>query len=147
MAPSHACCQPGAAANMTPNRQKVRDLLLASERPLSAYEVLDRLRQQGTHWQPPTVYRALDYLVAQGLVHYLQSIQKFVSCPHQECDHFSQLLICVSCGQVLEATMAPELLDLLSQQVAAHGFKLAPQFLELKGMCSHCQRESSCGEN
>ena len=143
MAPSHACCQPGAAANMTPNRQKVRDLLLASERPLSAYEVLDRLRQQGTHWQPPTVYRALDYLVAQGLVHYLQSIQKFVSCPHQECDHFSQLLICVQCGQVQEVPLVEELLAILKVQAAQQLFTLEPQFLELKGLCQQCSQAES----
>ena len=147
MAHSHSCCREEAVTKMTPNRQLVLSVLQSSGKPLSAYELLDRLRDQGTQWQPPTAYRALDYLVEQGLAHYLQSIQKYVVCPHQGCDHFSQLLICVSCGQVLEATMAPELLDLLSQQVAAHGFKLAPQFLELKGMCSHCQRESSCGEN
>ena len=45
-------------------------------------------------------------------------------------------------GQVLEAAMAPELLNLLNQQVAAQGFRLAPQFLELKGTCSRCQREN-----
>ncbi len=147
MAHSHSCCREEAVTKMTPNRQLVLSVLQSSGKPLSAYELLDRLREQGTQWQPPTAYRALDYLVEQGLAHYLQSIQKYVVCPHQGCDHFSQLLICVSCGQVLEATMAPELLDLLSQQVAARGFKLTPQFLELKGMCCNCQRESSCGEN
>ena len=98
---------------MTPNRQLVLQLLQASGKPLSAYEVLDRLREQGTQWQPPTVYRALDYLVEQGLAHYLQSIQKYVVCPQQGCEQFSQLLICVQCGQVQEAPMAPALLTLL----------------------------------
>ncbi len=138
MAPSHACCQPGVAANMTPNRQKVWDLLQASERPLSAYEVLDRLRLLGTNWQPPTVYRALDYLVAHGFVHYLQSIQKFVPCPHQVCDHFSQLLICVKCGQVQEVPLVEGLVTILKGQAALQGFTLDPQFLELKGVCHHC---------
>ena len=81
MVHSHCCCQGEVAVKMTPNRQLVLQLLQASGKPLSAYEVLDRLREQGTQWQPPTVYRALDYLVEQGLAHYLQSIQKYVVCP------------------------------------------------------------------
>ncbi len=124
---------------MTPNRQLVLQLLQASGKPLSAYEVLDRLREQGTQWQPPTVYRALDYLVEQGLAHYLQSIQKYVVCPQQGCEQFSQLLICVQCGQVQEAPMASALLTLLKAQMAEQHFTLAPQFLELKGVCLHCQ--------
>lgn len=124
---------------MTPNRQLVLQLLQASGKPLSAYEVLDRLREQGTQWQPPTVYRALDYLVEQGLAHYLQSIQKYVVCPQQGCEQFSQLLICVQCGQVQEAPMAPALLTLLKAQMAEQHFTLAPQFLELKGVCLPCQ--------
>ena len=142
MTHNHLCCRDAVAAKMTPNRQLVLSLLQSSGKPLSAYELLDCLREQGTQWQPPTAYRALDYLVAQGFAHYLQSIQKYVVCPHQGCDHFSQLLICVHCGQVLEAAMAPELLNLLDQQVAAQGFRLAPQFLELKGTCSRCQSEN-----
>ncbi len=136
---SHRCCQGEVAVKMTPNRQLVLQLLQASGKPLSAYEVLDRLREQGTQWQPPTVYRALDYLVEQGLAHYLQSIQKYVVCPQQGCEQFSQLLICVQCGQVQEAPMAPALLTLLKAQMAEQHFTLAPQFLELKGVCLHCQ--------
>jgi Fur family transcriptional regulator, zinc uptake regulator len=139
MAHSHRCCQDEVAVKMTPNRQLVLVLLQSSDKPLSAYEVLDRLRIEGTQWQPPTAYRALDYLVEQGLAHYLQSIQKYVVCPQRGCDHFSQLLICVRCGQVQEAPMAPSLLELLRSQVAEQGFDLAPQFLELKGLCQHCQ--------
>ncbi|GAB3232256.1 Fur family transcriptional regulator [Pseudaeromonas pectinilytica] len=139
MVHSHRCCQGEVAVKMTPNRQLVLQLLQASGKPLSAYEVLDRLREQGTQWQPPTVYRALDYLVEQGLAHYLQSIQKYVVCPQQGCEQFSQLLICVQCGQVQEAPMAPALLTLLKAQMAEQHFTLAPQFLELKGVCLHCQ--------
>lgn len=139
MSESHSCCHDEGVARMTPNRQKVLMLLQESERPLSAYELLDKLRADGVSWQPPTAYRALDYLVAQGLAHYLQSIQKYVVCPHQGCEHFSQLLICVKCGQVQEVTIADELLALLQSQAATQQFLLSPQFLELKGLCQHCQ--------
>ena len=135
---SHTCCGHEETARMTPNRQKVLALLQESGRPLSAYEVLDQLRAQGTCWQPPTVYRALDYLAAQGVVHYLQSLQKYVLCPHGEHDHFSQLLICVECGQVEESSLEASVLQALQQQTGSHRFTLLPQFIELKGTCYTC---------
>ncbi len=141
MSHHHACCQDEVMARMTPNRQTVLAILQQSGRALSAYELLDRLRAQGVHWQPPTAYRALDFLVDHGVVHYLQSIQKYVVCPHQGCDHFSQLLICVECGQVEEVPLGAALEQLLAAQVHSHGFQLSPQFLELKGRCHHCQQQ------
>ena len=72
-------------------------------------------------------------------MHYLQSLQKYVLCPHGEHDHFSQLLICVECGQVEESSLEVAVLQALQQQVASHGFTLLPQFIELKGLCRSCK--------
>ena len=63
---SHHCCERDENTRLTPNRQKVLALLQEAARPMSAYEVLDRLRAQGTSWQPPTVYRALERFCALG---------------------------------------------------------------------------------
>ncbi|MFC3913089.1 Fur family transcriptional regulator [Pseudaeromonas sharmana] len=143
-----ASCHDGGrdeiTANLTPNRRRVLQQLQHSERPLSAYELLECLRQEGTNWQPPTAYRALDYLVEQGLAHYLQSIQKYVVCPHSGCSHFSQLLICVECGQVQEVAMTSSLLAALQQQADEQNFRLSAQFLELKGVCGRC-RDAAVG--
>ena len=139
MASRHDCCRETLSANLTPNRRRVLQQLQRSERPLSAYELLELLRQDGVSWQPPTAYRALDYLVEQGLAHYLQSIQKYVVCPHSDCSHFSHLLICVLCGQVQEVAMPAALLTALQQQAEELDFQLAPQFLELKGVCGRCR--------
>ena len=133
--------------------------LLASTPPLSEREARDPAllalfdgmydREQGNpqaervmhQWRQTTEARLNEALrlVEQGLAHYLQSIQKYVVCPQQGCEQFSQLLICVQCGQVQEAPMAPALLTLLKAQMAEQHFTLAPQFLELKGVCLHCQ--------
>lgn len=139
MSHTDGCCR-GAIAKLTPNRQQVLQQLEHSERPLSAYELLDRLKALGVIWQPPTVYRALDYLVSVGLVHYLQSIQKYVACPRKGCDHYAQLLICVRCGQVQELPLPTPLLTMLKDQSAEQGFALLPQMLELKGVCARCER-------
>ncbi len=136
---SHHCCERDENTRLTPNRQKVLALLQEAARPMSAYEVLDRLRAQGTSWQPPTVYRALDYLAAQGVVHYLPSLQKYVLCPHGQHDHFSQLLICQCCGLVEESSLEETTVSVLKQQAVRHGFVLLPQFIELQGICSACK--------
>lgn len=137
MSHSPGCCS-HATAKLTPNRQQVLQQLERSPRPLSAYELLDRLKGEGIIWQPPTAYRALDYLVTVGLVHYLQSVQKYVACPRRGCDHYAQLLICVRCSQVQELPLPVPLLSLLQSQTAEQGFALLPQMLELKGVCAQC---------
>ncbi|MDD3288054.1 MAG: Fur family transcriptional regulator [Alphaproteobacteria bacterium] len=82
--------------------QKVLALLLQKEKPLSAYEILDALREHGFR-SPPTVYRALDYLVKNGYIHRIESLNSFIAC-HQRADHgdVSQFAICKSCGKVDE---------------------------------------------
>ena len=86
-----------------------------------------------------TRFLACEPYQQQGLAHYLQSIQKYVVCPHSDCSHFSQLLICVQCGQVQEVAMPAALLTALQQQAEELDFQLAPQFLELKGVCGRCR--------
>ncbi|WP_409421390.1 transcriptional repressor [Pseudaeromonas sp. ZJS20] len=137
MSDTHGCCG-HQTAKLTPNRQQVLQQLEGSPRPLSAYELLDRLKTEGIVWQPPTAYRALDYLVSVGLVHYLQSVQKYVACPRRGCDHYAQLLICVRCSQVQELPLPVPLLTLLRSQAAEQAFTLLPQMLELKGVCAQC---------
>lgn len=137
MSHTHGCCT-SVNAKLTPNRQQVLRHLEHSSRPLSAYELLDRLKAEGIIWQPPTAYRALEYLVSVGLVHYLQSIQKYVACPRRGCDHYAQLLICVRCSQVEELPLPVPLLAMLQGGAAEQGFVLLPQMLELKGICAQC---------
>lgn len=126
-------------AGLTTNRRLVLDVLLLADRAVSAYDVLQLLREKEVHWQPPTVYRALAFLVEAGMVHYIQSIQKYMLCHHQHCGHVTQLLICHRCGQVQEVPIADSLVVELEQQAAAYQFHLIPQFLELQGICAGCQ--------
>ena len=124
---------------MTNNRQLVLDVLVAANRAISAYDVLQLLRDRDVHWQPPTVYRALAFLAEAGLVHYIQSIQKYMLCSHQHCGHLTQLLICHVCGTVQEVPISDSLVNELEQQAGAFGFEVVPQFLELQGVCATCR--------
>ena len=132
------CAQKGL--RLTALRKRVLELVWQSHKPLGAYDILAVLSEEdGRRAAPPTVYRALDYLAAQGVVHYLPSLQKYVLCPHGQHDHFSQLLICQCCGLVEESSLEETTVSVLKQQAVRHGFVLLPQFIELQGICSACK--------
>jgi Fur family zinc uptake transcriptional regulator len=115
----------------------VLELVLAAERPLSAYAILDRLRDQGLKPAPPMVYRALDFLVEQGLVHKLESIHAFVGCTHPDHPHSSQFLICADCGGVRELE-SPGIAECLRSAEETAGFKTERPVVELLGTCAQC---------
>ncbi len=104
----HRACR-GASARrarerLTPIRRRVLEALLASHQPLGAYELIDRLAARGARPAPITIYRALDFLREQGLVHRIESRNAFIACVH---NHDSGdpvvFLICEKCGAVGEA--------------------------------------------
>ena len=86
---------------------------------------------------PPTVYRALDFLIAQGLVHRLESLNAYIGCPQPEESHASQFLICTGCGEVTEIE-GSEIAASARAQAAARGFSLDRLTIELAGRCPHC---------
>ena len=96
------------AERLTPIRRRVLEALLASHAPLGAYELIDRLAERGARPAPITIYRALDFLREQGLVHRIESRNAFIACVQ---DHGSGdpvvFLICEKCGTVGEAASAP----------------------------------------
>src|SRR5262245_4876474 len=87
-----------AGDRLTPLRRRVLELVWASHRPAGAYALLDRLREDGRGAAPPTVYRALDFLLERGLIHRIESLNAFVGCAHPGENHLVQFLICRSCG-------------------------------------------------
>jgi Fur family zinc uptake transcriptional regulator len=129
------CTERGA--RLTAQRRTVLALICASDKPLSAYEILDRMGSGARNPAPPTVYRALDFLLEQGLVHKLESLHAFVGCTHPEHPHCSQFLICTDCGSVneLEDHSVAESLHSAEQN---QGFKIKRPVVELLGTCSDC---------
>ncbi|EIC22204.1 transcriptional repressor [Thiorhodovibrio frisius] len=128
------CHQQGA--RLTARRRRVLEILCQSERPLSAYQILEELRD-GAPLAPPTVYRALDFLLEQGLIHKLETLHAFVGCNHPDHPHASQFLICADCGGVTEIEDA-SLSDSVQVAASRSGFKPRRSVVEVLGLCAYC---------
>ncbi|WP_144155520.1 Fur family transcriptional regulator [Paraburkholderia sp. BCC1885] len=123
---------------LTPIRRKVLELLLTSGRATKAYSLLDDMRQIHPGSAPPTVYRALDFLLSAGLVHRIESINAFTVCHDlTQCQH-GILVVCQQCGNVTELHQ-PKLRQALVAQIEDAGYRLASEEIELKGLCAACQ--------
>ncbi|RQN36926.1 Fur family transcriptional regulator [Paraburkholderia tropica] len=123
---------------LTPIRRKVLELLLASGRATKAYSLLDEMRQIHPGSAPPTVYRALDFLLSAGLIHRIESINAFAVCHDlTQCQH-GILVVCQQCGNVTELH-EPKLRQALVAQIEAAGYRLSGEGIELKGVCAQCQ--------
>ena len=130
------CTQDGA--RFTDLRRQVLAFVLEADGPITAYALLDRLR--GTKWNaaPPTVYRALEFLLQHGLVHRVERLNAYVGCDEGEAHgHAAQFLICRTCGAVDEVddrTVA----DAVGLAAAAKGFTPARATIEIEGTCATC---------
>jgi len=125
--------------NLTPIRREVLQALLATHRPLGAYEIIESLARKATRPAPITVYRALDFLMENGLVHRIESRNAFIACAqdHGEASVIA-FLICEACGSVGELPASSLTRDF---HQAAHraGFTPRLSVVEITGICAYCQ--------
>ena len=126
---------------LTEIRQRVLELIWQSHRPRGAYDLMEELGKEGRNSAPPTVYRALDFLIEQGLVHRIESLNAYVACPCPEHVHGFQLLICRHCGRVEELHL-DEVNDQLKSRARSLGFDVDRQTIELLGTCDACRASS-----
>lgn len=127
-------------ARLTPIRRKVLELLWQRHEPFGAYELLQALDKNDARVMPPTVYRALEFLQAQGLVHRIEVRNAYVGCAQPGRPHAGQFLICKECGVTAEmqsANVDAALLD----AAEALDFKVESQTIEITGTCPHCRGE------
>jgi len=134
------CAKRGA--RLTELRRQVLELVWAGHKPLGAYEILDALRDARGSAAPPTVYRALDFLLNHGLIHRIESLNAYVGCTAPELPHGGQFLICRSCGATAELN------DLridaaISERATAAGFSIQNRTIEVDGICPHCQTRNT----
>jgi Fur family transcriptional regulator, zinc uptake regulator len=136
---AHAEAQCAARAQrLTPMRRQVLQALLASHKPLGAYEIIERLAHR-IRPAPITIYRALDFLRENGLVHRIESRNAFVACVHNHGGgDLVVFLICESCGAVGEAPGGGAA-DALKMASRAAGFLPKSPLVEIAGICSHCR--------
>jgi Fur family zinc uptake transcriptional regulator len=128
------------AQRLTPIRRQVLEVLLESHNPLGAYEIIDRAAASGTRPAPITVYRALDFLRDNGLVHRIESRNAFVACVNNHASgDLVVFLLCERCGAVGEAASAA-VADQLKTAARAAGFTPKTPVIEITGICSHCRQ-------
>lgn len=145
LAAAEALCR-ARGARLTAIRREVLASLYATHKPLGAYDIAADLAEQGHRKLAPiTIYRALDFLMTEGLVHRLASRNAFVACPHQHAPQdLVAFLICEACGGVDELS-SPALCRALAGLLKTERFEPHLQVLEIAGRCGHC-REPASGE-
>jgi Fur family transcriptional regulator, zinc uptake regulator len=127
-----------SGARLTPVRKRVLEILLEEHKALGAYDVLQRLVGEGFGNQPPVAYRALDFLVEQGLAHRISRLNAFTACMHPGEAHSPAFLICQGCDAVAEAPAAP-VRAALEKAAGAVGFAIERSNVEALGLCPACQ--------
>lgn len=135
----HTCARRGL--RLTALRRRVMELVFAQSKPVKAYDLLDQIRQERDGAAPPTVYRALDFLLEHGFIHKLESINAFIGCDHLHGEgrrrHQPPFLICDKCTVTmeLEDTRAAKV---LAKEARRLGFTPKAQTLEIHGLCARC---------
>jgi Fur family zinc uptake transcriptional regulator len=142
----------GRQLRLTDQRRQVLGLILDNPHPSGAYDLLDRLRVEGRPAAPPTVYRALEFLTAQGLVHKIERLSAFVGCSHMlhpvgddavGHDHAHhgvdaiQFLICTECRRVFEM-VDQRIRVAIDAAASGTGFAPAAATVEVEGICVDC---------
>ena len=123
---------------LTPVRQRVLEIVWQGHRPLGAYAILEVLSGEGHSPAPPTVYRALEFLLTQGLVHRLSSLNAFVGCSRPGHPGAGQFLLCTVCGTAAELN-DPGLERAIERGAAAEGFVSNEHTVEISGVCPNCR--------
>lgn len=122
----------------TATRRRVLELVWDSHKPIGAYDILRLMDEESRSAAPPTVYRALDFLIEAGLVHRLDSLNAFIGCPEPGSSHAGQFLICMNCRTVAELS-DKDIEERVARCAAEQDFVAMRQMLEIEGLCRNCR--------
>ena len=122
---------------LTTMRERVLEIIWQSHKPIGAYEILALLSDANKVIAPPTVYRAIEFLMEQGLVHRIASLNAYIGCSQAQQDHISQFLLCSECGIAIE-TDARLVSNSIHEQAAGYGFIIDQETIEISGRCPRC---------
>ena len=128
---------------LTRNQAEVMGCLKAARRPLTAYQILDRLKARGIT-APTTIYRALDRLIEAGQVHRVESTNAFAACSHGRSEHEAAFIVCDTCGETIESDLAQSLTS-LKRDARKAGFEVDHVTVELIGRCTDCRGKEGRG--
>jgi Fur family zinc uptake transcriptional regulator len=124
---------------LTSQRRRVLELVWRAHTPMRAYDLLDELKKEHRGAAPPTIYRALDFLIENGLIHRIESLNAFVGCGDPEHAHAGQFLVCQDCRTVVELA-DPSVSSFLQKKAGGHGFVAHRQTVEIFGLCPACAK-------
>ena len=126
-------------SKLTGQRREILSSVAQSHSAVGAYDIIERMAEHVPRPAPITVYRALDFLLAHGLVHKIESRNAFVACSHSHEGQPAALLICETCGTVSELD-APEVFERITEKAKAQKFSPAHTMIEMSGTCGSCAR-------
>lgn len=126
---------------LTKLRRRVLELVWGSHEPVKAYDLLDKLRDEHQAAAPPTVYRALDFLLQEGLIHRIESLNAYLGCGKPSEQHSGQFLICLECGHVAELD-DHTVSSVLADKASTLGFSVEHAIIELAGRCQSCREKA-----
>jgi Fur family zinc uptake transcriptional regulator len=128
---------------LTPLRRRVLEELAESHSPVGAYEIVERLKKAGDSTPAMSVYRALDFLVTEGLAHRIESRNAFLACNRgHDSEEVVVFLLCERCGTVAEVTSG-DVGRGLARAAGAVGFEAHAPVLEIKGLCDRCRKSEA----
>jgi Fur family zinc uptake transcriptional regulator len=130
-----------SGARLTPVRKRALEILLEEHRAMGAYDVLARLAEDGFGNQPPVAYRALEFLVEQGLAHRISAKNAFAACMHPGERHNAVFLICTGCDRLAEADAAP-VRAAIGKAAESASFEVTGTVVEATGLCASCRDQT-----
>ena len=128
-------------SRLTPIRRRVLELVWQRHAPIGAYEILGQLAHDGRNAAPPTVYRALDFLMAEGLIHRVETLNAYMGCSKPGIAHDSVFLICVECGTTVES-QDPGTRAHFNDVAEKNGYDVNHVCAEIMGWCNRCATTS-----
>ncbi len=129
-----------AGVRLTALRRQVLELIWQSHSPLGAYALMEMLEQTSERKRvaPPTVYRALDFLLEQQLIHKVHSLNAYIGCTHPTQNHSDTLFICLHCG-FTEEVSSRSIQQAINLSASQQRFSVKQKVLEITGYCSKCK--------
>lgn len=140
MATAARLCQE-RGVQLTPIRQQILALIWSDHKAVKAYDLLDRIKPLQSGAKPATVYRALDFLIEQGLIHRIESLNAFIGCTCPDHQHELLLLICKQCNEVEERS-APDVMRSLTAEIKHANFIAQNKAIEIHGVCNKCVQQN-----
>ncbi len=130
---------------LTEIRKQVLELIWENHQAVKAYDLLERIKPQQSAAKPATIYRALDFLMAQGFIHRVESLNAFIGCCDLKIAHKQLLLICKQCNNV-EERHADSVMQALAEELKDANFIAHHQTIEIQGICTNCTQLNNMNE-